>query len=125
MPEGQFTGERKAYLYENDNGTKYVMQLDGTLGDLTGSNLEDYTGQDGAQPKPTRFEPRGVYWQGKLGDRQVRKFIVCNASGSTLYESDTSQELTIDGVAGYTTGRRGEQLSFIRAQDGGDGGAGA
>lgn len=114
MAEGQFSGRRRPYLYTSDSGEVFLLQKDETLGDLAGAGLvRATTGNIGnASPVPKRFEPRGVYWQGELNDRVVRKFVVCAANG-TLYVGNVPQPLTIDGVAGSTTGKRGEQLTFI------------
>lgn len=111
MPEGQFLGKRVTYNYQMEDGTEVQLVLDETLGSLAGADLVPAVTGDGSVPKPLRFEPRGVYWQGELDGKIKRKFIPCNPTGS-LYLANTSQELTIDGVAGKTTGRKGETLSF-------------
>ena len=119
MPEGQFLGKKGSYLYATDSGIIYVIQRDQTLATLPGTDFTPAT--DAASllsPTPKRFQARGVHWQGVLGDgvngRIVRKFIICFTPTSTLYASDVSQNLTVDGVLGFTTGKRGEQLSFAR-----------
>lgn len=116
MPEGQYTGQRQSYIYESDAGEAYILLLDATLAGLAGTGLVAATAANaaGASPTPKRFRPRGVYWQGTLDGRVVRKRIICGTTESTLYQSDVSQSLTIDGVAGSTTGRTGEQLTFVR-----------
>lgn len=111
MPEGQFSGPRAAYEYTSDNGSTYLLTLDQTLGGLMGTGLTAATSGSTAVSAPRRFKPRVVFWQGVLNGNQVRKEIVCDADG-TLY-TDTSQALTVDGVAGSTTGRRGEKLTFV------------
>lgn len=116
MPEGQFTGTRSSFVYTSDTGALYVLQLDDTLGGLAGADLDvfDPASPGAATPKPTRFSPRGVYWQGTAtGFETKRKFLVCGTTAATLYDSSVRQALTIDGVAGITTGRRGEQMSFL------------
>lgn len=114
MAEGQYSGRRRPYLYTSDSGEVFLLQKDETLGDLVGTGLtRATTGNVGnASPVPKRFEPRGVFWQGILGDRVVRKFLVCNATG-TLYAGNTPQAVNIDGVVGSTTGKRGEQQTFV------------
>lgn len=114
MPEGQFSGTRSTYVYESDNGTDYNITLDETLGSIPGTGLPIATTANSGAEKPGRLIPRVVFWQGELDGRIVRKEIVCNATG-TLY-SDTSQELVIDGVTGFLTGRRGEKFTFTRLQ---------
>lgn len=131
MPEGQYTGQRKAYLYTPDSGDNiYLISTDATLGGLTGTGLVEATTANvaNAQPAPKRFKPRVVFWQGKLGTRTVRKTIACGTTDAALYDSDSPQAVTIDGVLGSTTGRRGERLSFLNltaAADDGGGGGGA
>lgn len=115
MAVGQFLGPRAAYVYTSDDGTtEYVLQLDTTLASLDGTDLENYTGQEGVSPSPKRFQPRGVYWESNSG--VYRKRIICGTTNSTLYASNVSVALTIDGEAGRTTGRVGEKISFIKAQ---------
>lgn len=114
MPEGQFTGSRGKYVYEMDSGVEIILELDETLADLS-STLTDF---DPANPgtataAPRRFQPRGVYWQATAANFEgKRKFIVCGQSVDPLYATQVRQALTIDGVAGVTTGRRGEKLTF-------------
>lgn len=115
MAEGQFLGPRAAYLYVSDSGEQFVVRLDATLGDLPGIGLVRATtgNAGGATGKPVGMELRGVHWQGELNGRVVRKFLVCAATGA-YYEGNVSQSVTIDGVAGVTTGKRGERQSFIK-----------
>lgn len=113
MPEGQFLGSRTTYNYTMDDGTEIQLVLDSTIGGIAGAGLAPATNGDGSIPKPLRFEPRGVYWQGQLGSSIKRKFIPCN-DAAALYATNVSTSLTIDGVSGITTGRRGEKLSFAK-----------
>lgn len=115
MPEGQFLGSRKAYVYTADDATsEYYILLDETLASLAGVSLPAYTGQTGVQPLPKRFKPRIVYWESN--DGVYRKRITCGSGAATLYAANTSQTLTIDGVDGRTTGRVGEKFSFVKLQ---------
>lgn len=111
MPEGQYLGDRVTYNYQMDDGTEVQLVLDQTIATAGKQDLQPATTGDGSTAKPLRFEPRGVYWQGELNGKIKRKFLPCNPT-STLYLSNTSTELTVDGVPGQTTGRRGEKLSF-------------
>ena len=111
MPEGQYSGSRSKYEYVSDGGTTYKLTLDDTLATLTGTNLVAAAADSTAIPKPTNFKPRVVFWQGVLNGVQKRKEIVCNPT-STLYAVETGQALSVDGVAGTITGRRGEKLTF-------------
>lgn len=112
MPEGQFLGTRTTYNYTMDDGTTEVqLTLDSTIGGVANTALVPATNGDGSIPKPLKFEPRGVHWEGTLNGAKKRKFIPCNRT-SSLYAANVSTAVTIDGVAGQTTGRRGEKLSF-------------
>lgn len=113
MPEGQYSGTRTTYEYTSENDVVYLLTLDTTLGDLSEAGLVAATsGTEGVSP-PKRFKPRVVFWEGVLGGRKVRKELVCEAN-STLYDSATSQALTIDGVEGFTTGKKGEKFTFLK-----------
>jgi len=115
MGVGQFLGPRLAYIYTADDGTtEYVLQLDSTLATIPGAALTNYTGQPGVSPAPRRFEPRIVYWESN--DGVYRKRLVCGTTTATLYATNVSTSLTIDGIAGKTTGRVGEKLTFLKAQ---------
>lgn len=112
MPEGQFSGGRAYYTYTSDSSEVYLILTDKTLGDLEGNGLVKATSANaGLGNLPRRFTPRGVYWQGELNGNIVRKFLVCNPTGS-YYQTDSTTALTIDGIAGKITGRKGEQVSF-------------
>lgn len=114
-------GPKKKYKYTMDDGTVIKLRLDATYGDLAEAGLDELTTADNAGNKPLNFTPRVVYWQsdaeqddGSGGTTTAavrRRQIVC-ASDSTLYTSVDQQNLTIDGVSGFTTGRKGEQISF-------------
>lgn len=113
MAEGQYTGLRGNYEYTSDDGTEYIISTDRTLGAIPGADLQLATTGSAAVAAPRRFRPRVVYWQGELNDRTVRKKIICDST-STLYQNNKSVALTIDGVAGFTTGRRGEKFSYLK-----------
>lgn len=113
MAEGQFLGKKKVYLYTDESGAVYFLRLDSTLGDLPGTGLIPAVAGNTGLPAPKRFQPRGVFWQGTLNGEIKRKFLICASTG-VLYQADSSQSLTIDGVAGVTTGRKGERLSYVR-----------
>lgn len=113
MPEGQYSGERGNYVYTSDDGSDYIISTDKTLGNIPGADLQLATAGSDAVSPPRRFRPRIVYWQGELNDRIVRKKIICDST-SSLYQNNKSVALTIDGVAGFTTGRRGEKFSYLK-----------
>jgi hypothetical protein len=113
MAEGQFTGQKARYVYVADDGREFNRTGDVTLGSLAGTAnaVSGATAAaDGALPR--RFKPRGVYWQGVLDGRIVRKFLICGTQEAPLYVSVNRTALTVDGVAGQVVGRRGEQVTF-------------
>lgn len=115
MPKGQFLGSKSKYIYKTDSDKTILLRLDDDLV-LTGSGLAV---ADPANPptdvigKFDRFRPRGVYWEATaVGFEGKRKFIVCGQNTASLYTEDASQAITIDGVAGVTTGKRGESYTL-------------
>ena len=115
MAEGQYLGQKASYIYRTDNGTPFVILRDTTLSLPILTGLELYVqGSEFAYTLPKKFRCRGVYWLGFVGIRAVRKFIICGSPDATLYASDASLPVTIDGVTGFTTSRYGEQYQYIR-----------
>lgn len=116
MAEGQELGPKASYVYTSDNGTEFVILRDTTLALTTATGLTLFTPGSGfGFTLPRRFRPRGVYWIGVgANNRVIRKFIICGTVDSVLYSSDSSLPLTIDGIAGFTTSRYGEQYQYIR-----------
>lgn len=113
MAEGQYSGLKCTYEYVTDLNATYLLVLDATLGGLTGNGLVLATETTNGTPAPSRFEPRTVFWVGTLNGRSVRKKIICGTQDADYYATDVSQNLTIDGADGRTTGRKGEKLSFV------------
>lgn len=117
MPEGQFSGSKSRYVYETETvDEKFILTLDDSLV-TPGQALQPFdpavppTGN--VCPAPKRFKPRIVYWQATgAGFEGKRKQLVCGTNVATLYATQTPAALTIDGVEGITTGRRGEVQSF-------------
>lgn len=115
MAEGQFLGSKSRVVYTTDADQSIILTLDDDLV-TTGQSLPTY--DPGSPPpnvsgKPNRFKPRGVYWQATQGTLAgARKFLVCGSPNATLYKTNAGTSLTIDGVAGITTGRRGERITF-------------
>lgn len=116
MPEGQFAGSKGRYIYQSDTGINYTITRDETLAGLAGTGLVEY---DPAAPpasfggaKPSQLKPRVVFWEGVLGGVVRRKEIICGTTEAALYNSGSRQALTVDGVAGETTGRKGEKFTF-------------
>lgn len=113
MAEGQFLGRKARFLYEADDGRVFNRVGDITLGAVVGTDnaVSGATAAaDGALPR--RFEPRGVYWQGVLDGRTVRKFLICGTPQSPLYAAINRTNVEIDGVGGVVTGRRGERATL-------------
>lgn len=115
MPEGQFTGSRSRYVYEMDDGRRIILTLDDSLV-LVGGGLTPF---DPAAPpanvtgKPDRFSPRQLLWEATAaGFEGKRKSLVVGTNESTAWTATTSVAITIDGVAGKTTGKKGERFTF-------------
>lgn len=115
MAEGQFTGQRSGYLYTDDAGREYLLQLDNTLATVANNGLVRATtaNSGSAENKPIRFQPRGVHWESTVAATPGRKFLICGTALATLYASNVPVTITIDGVAGVTTGRKGERYSYL------------
>lgn len=121
MTLGSFLGSKVRVRYQSDSGVDYALTRDQTLANIPGVDLPVI--DPGATPPvtgaapPGRFSPRGVWWQANDDVtppelRGSRKFLICGEVTSTLYASTSSQAVTIDGIAGRTTGRVGERLTF-------------
>jgi hypothetical protein len=104
---GNTLGQRRYYLYTSDTGTEYSYLTDIDLGTAAGATLNDEN-----PPFPRRFTPRGVFVENVTSGVKSRKFIICPATDTALYDSDASQSVTIDSLGFNTTGRKGEQASF-------------
>ena len=113
MAEGQFLGAKARYIYSADDGREFVRLADTTLAAIAGTdNVAAPAGGAADGQLPRRFFPRGVWWEGTLGGKVVRKFLVCGTAESPLYASVTRTALSVDGVAGFVTGRRGERATL-------------
>lgn len=112
MPVGTFRKPPAPYKYTKDDGTDIILCLDETVASATGNGMVKQTTASDLGGAPLRFEPRVVFWQAVVDGKKRRKEVVCQAD-SALFKKKGSSTLTIDGVAGVTTGRRGEQQSFI------------
>lgn len=101
---GNKLGKRKYYKYTSDTGGEYSYLTDIDLATAAGAVA------DASFPGfPRRFKPRVVYMQATDG---AKKKVICPTLASTLYDSDTTQDITIDTVVFKTTGRAGEKMSF-------------
>ena len=115
MGLGQFSGSKDKYVYTSDSGKNYILTLDTDLV-IVGSGLIPYdpvTNATATSP-PKGFRPRVVFWQATaVGFEGKRKSLIAGVPADDLYSLDAPQTFTIDGVAGTTTGKKGERLSFI------------
>ena len=114
MGLGQFSGSRGKYTYTSDTGAKYYLTLDEDLV-IVGSGLSPYDPATdvGYTPPPKRFKPRVVFWRATgAGFVGKRKALVAGIATDDLYSFDGPQTFSVDGVAGITTGRRGEKITF-------------
>lgn len=118
---GNSLGGRTKFSYTTDSGVVIRLNTDNDLGRAAGlTPIEEGEGLT----KPLGMKPRGVHCQrsvtqapdgagtGEGVTRIQRKFLPCNRD-SALYNSDTPQNVTIDGATFITTGRRGEVQRFI------------
>lgn len=115
MAEGQELGPKASYVYLADNSSSYIILRDNDLSLPSFTGLLLYAeGMTGFDSLPRRVRPRGVHWMGFLNNRMIRKFIICGTPDSILFVARSSTQLTIGGIEGVTTGRRGETETFIR-----------
>lgn len=104
---GNTIGVRRYYKYTSDLGTDYKYQTDADLGEAVGATLDD------TLPNlPRRFKPRGVFVETVIDGRKVRKFLICPTTDNEVYGADASQTVAVDGTNFFSTGRKGEMLSF-------------
>lgn len=115
MAEGQFLGSKDKFTYTTDSGKSIVLTLDTDLV-MSNSGLAAY---DAASPpanvtgKFNRFKPRGVYWQATAANYEGRrKFLIAGTANAALYTADAPTTVTVDGIAGITTGKRGESYTL-------------
>jgi hypothetical protein len=113
---GNRLGARRLYKYVSDTGEEYRVFTDESLGTAVGAELNDEL-----PDKPTLLRPRVVYAQATDG---VRRTLIIPETDNDLYNSDNSQEVTIDGETFKTTGRRGESFTFRSNPANGNGGGG-
>lgn len=107
MANGNTIGARRYFKYTSDLGDDYKYQTDQDLGDAVGATLDD------TLPNlPRRFKPRGVFVEAMIDGRKVRKFLICPTTDNEVYGANASQTVAIDGTNFFTTGRKGEQLTF-------------
>jgi hypothetical protein len=106
MP-GNTLGSRGTYTYTDDFDSEYLYTTDVDLATAVGAT----PATNAELPSlPSRFRPRGVYWEADTGER---KFIIVPNIASSAW-ADASQTVTIDGLQGKTSGRRGERQSYLR-----------
>lgn len=115
MADSQFLGEKGDFIYVDDTGQEIKIKRDLDLAVLnTGLTAFDPAVNTTAIGKPLGFKPRGVWWEStEPGFEGRRKFLICGAPNAALYASSVPVAQTIAGVAGVTTGRRGESLRYI------------
>lgn len=119
MPlDGNRLGRKSVYDYTDDTGKAISLLIDDNLAIVNSGLTLDSAGG----PKPLRFHPRVVFAQAIIDGRVVRKTLICGTADSGLYKSNTSSAVQIDGRTFYTTGRRGEKLSFLSSGAQGDAG---
>jgi hypothetical protein len=100
-------GSRRYYRYTDDLGNQFKYLTDADLGEAVGAVLDDTL-----PDLPRRFRPRGVYMQGAVAGVRVRKFLICPTAGNEIYAANVSQPVAVDGATLFSTGRRGERVTF-------------
>lgn len=116
MAEGQELGPKATYIYTTDSNDQYVITRDNDLSLPSITGLVLYTeGAPDLDTLPRGLKPRGVHWVG-VGEsnRFIRKFLICGTQDATLYLLKGSAPVTIDGIRGFTTGKRGEMKRLAR-----------
>lgn len=115
MAEGQELGPKATYIYVTDSGDSYVIMRDNDLSLSSITGLVLYTeGSPDLDNLPRGLKPRGVHWVAYSGNRLIRKFLICGTTDATLFLLKGSAPVTIDGVRGFTTGKRGESKRLAR-----------
>lgn len=115
MADSQFLGAKGDFIYIDDTGQKIKLKRDLDLAIAnTGLAAFDPVTDTDAIGKPLGFKPRGVWWESTAnGFEGRRKFLICGTTAAALYDSSVPVVQEIAGVAGVTTGRRGESLRYI------------
>lgn len=109
---GNRLGSRAAFDYETDDGESVLMVQDESVGEAVG-NVKATTPQRATSVNSKYLRGRYILVQSKT-DPDVKKKIVIGDPTNTLYASDSSSEVTINGVVFVTTGRVGEAVTFLR-----------
>lgn len=115
---GNRLGPRRLIKYVSDTGNEYRIFTDLSLAEAVGAELDDTL-----PDKPELLRPRVVFAQASDGTRRT---LIVPESDNPLYESDSAQDVEIDGETFRTTGRRGERLTWRSnpPDEGGGGGGG-
>lgn len=116
MPEGQFTGKRAVYIYDDDQGNQYLITRDETNGDIAECGLTKGTTANivGIPTIPARLKPRYVLWQGEIAGELKSKRLTCSRT-STAFSAVGSTAFDVDGsTGGATSGRVGEKETFLK-----------
>jgi hypothetical protein len=113
MGVGQFLGPKVKVKYIADSGEAYLLTRDA---DLCGTAIEKvslpvWNGTDEISFPPPRFKPRGCYWKSDAAPF-YRKFLICGTQAAEAYDATAPIAITIDGIAGKTTGVRGERFTY-------------
>lgn len=109
MADGLILGPKAKFTYVDDDGNEWYIQTLAGLGNVEGTGLTEIEGNPTVPKKPSNIRARFVHWNGNEG--KIKKKLICAPDG-TLYKSNTSGDATVDGVAGVTTGRIGEKVTF-------------
>lgn len=109
-------GKSALVQYTTDSGKKVKIRVPQYILDAGQHGLQPTDGTE--VPKPARFSPRVVFWDGVVppaaeGGKEtfIRRAIPFNP-GAAIVSGDTRKTHVLDGFTGETTGRRGEKVTF-------------
>lgn len=115
MPAG-IRGQSVKVRYTTDTGVNIALSVPKYIADIPGTGLGTPDGTEGA--KPARFKPRVVFWEAIVANvdptkpgQLIRRQIPFNA-GALIIAANATVPVTVDGINGDTTGRRGEKLTY-------------
>ncbi len=112
---GNRLGARATFVYTTDSLEEVAYQGDRSVGLACGNVLATNPG------RPTSVNSK--YLRGRyvllqaVADPMVKKKVVIGAVDNTLFAGDASQVVNINGVDFETTGRVGEAVTFLAAEE--------
>ncbi len=108
---GNTLGPRPTYQYTTDSGRNIRFRQDEDLATAVGNTASTSGPLQQLPINGAYIAPRVVYAV-QSSDDSVRKTIVVGEANNSIFDTDNSQTITIDGEQFTTTGRRGERQQF-------------